>query len=374
MNEFADSVALDTLRYSMVWEDHRMVESGLALRADDTVLAIAGAGDNVLSMLLCGDGPREVVAVDASVAQIALCQLKAAAIEHLDAGELQSLFGFGSQPVMPLYRRLVGRLPAMVCDHWDRHASMLQRGVVFAGRLEQYFRRFCDDHLLPLTGEAAVEALLSAPTLEAQREVFAAAFDTPELERAFREYYGAGSMARRGRDPAQMKYVTEGDVGEHFWTRFRATCIGLHLQDNFYMQAFLAGRYRSLQAGPLWLRPENQLRLRERLHRVRWRCSTLEQELDPDQRSGDFSKAVLSDVFEYMSPDATAAFFARLAHAMQPGARVAYWNLLVPREAPREPIGQRRFRRLDALSDELHAADRAWFYRAFHVEEVTDER
>jgi len=79
------------------------------------------------------------------------------------------------------------------------------------------------------------------------------------------------------------------------------------------------------------------------------------------------SSAALSDVFEYLSDDATAIVAERLARAIRPGGRIAYWNLFVPRDAARATP---RLRSLDALSTKLWAQDRAWFYRAFHVDEV----
>jgi S-adenosylmethionine-diacylglycerol 3-amino-3-carboxypropyl transferase len=53
---------------------------------------------------------------------------------------------------------------------------------------------------------------------------------------------------------------------------------------------------------------------------------------------------------------------------MPNGGRLAFWNLFVPRESP---ISQRdRIRPLPRLSRALARRDRAWFYSAFHVEEV----
>jgi S-adenosylmethionine-diacylglycerol 3-amino-3-carboxypropyl transferase len=81
-----------------------------------------------------------------------------------------------------------------------------------------------------------------------------------------------------------------------------------------------------------------------------------------------FDRANLSDIFEYMSTENATALFQRLADAARPGARLAYWNMMVPRRA--SELLPDRVRRLDALSRRLFLADKAFFYRDFVVDEV----
>jgi S-adenosylmethionine-diacylglycerol 3-amino-3-carboxypropyl transferase len=57
-----------------------------------------------------------------------------------------------------------------------------------------------------------------------------------------------------------------------------------------------------------------------------------------------------------------------LAAAGAKGGRLAYWNMMVPRSRP-ESL-KHMLKPLDALSRALHAKDKAFFYRAFVVEEI----
>ena len=50
------------------------------------------------------------------------------------------------------------------------------------------------------------------------------------------------------------------------------------------------------------------------------------------------------------------------------GARIAYWKMLAPRRRP--DAFADRVRERAAEAEALHARDRAWFYRAFRLEEV----
>jgi S-adenosylmethionine-diacylglycerol 3-amino-3-carboxypropyl transferase len=68
----------------------------------------------------------------------------------------------------------------------------------------------------------------------------------------------------------------------------------------------------------------------------------------------------------------SAEHYHRLLDAIlrvsRPGARLAYWNMLVPRHRP-DTLADRLIP-LPDLAARLHAADRAFFYSAFVIEEV----
>jgi S-adenosylmethionine-diacylglycerol 3-amino-3-carboxypropyl transferase len=57
-----------------------------------------------------------------------------------------------------------------------------------------------------------------------------------------------------------------------------------------------------------------------------------------------------------------------IVRSSRPGARLAYWNMLVPRRRPEAMAA--RLRPLDELAAQLHVRDRAFFYSAFRVEQV----
>ncbi|HEX2121550.1 MAG TPA: DUF3419 domain-containing protein, partial [Thermoanaerobaculia bacterium] len=87
-----------------------------------------------------------------------------------------------------------------------------------------------------------------------------------------------------------------------------------------------------------------------------------------DEVEGRFDGFYLSDIFEYVDPATTAAIYERLLDAANPGARFAYWNLLVPRRVP-EALAS-RVNELRSEAEELFARDLAFFYSAFVLEEV----
>ena len=77
----------------------------------------------------------------------------------------------------------------------------------------------------------------------------------------------------------------------------------------------------------------------------------------------------MSDIFEYMSSAAYENVLKTIVEAGAPHARLVYWNMLVPRTRP-EAMAD-RIRSLSSLATELHAKDKAFFYSALVIEELT---
>ena len=69
-----------------------------------------------------------------------------------------------------------------------------------------------------------------------------------------------------------------------------------------------------------------------------------------------------------MSEDAFSAVYRSIVDAANAGARLVYWNMMVPRRAP--AASALRVRRLAELEQRCKSADKAFFYSDFVVEEV----
>src|SRR6185436_15480173 len=134
------------LRYSTVWEDHLLLERGLAPRAGDDVLVLASAGDNVLNLLL--REPRRIVALDVNPAQSAIVELQIAAISTLGHAEFLELMGFVPGVArLALYERVRERLSDTSRSWWDVRVATIESGIAESGRLERYIAGFREAHL-----------------------------------------------------------------------------------------------------------------------------------------------------------------------------------------------------------------------------------
>ena len=349
------------LRYGQCWEDADVLAEALAVRPGGRVLSIASAGDNALALL--ADDPAEVVAVDLSAAQLAGLALRVAAFRALEHAEVLELVGSrpsGRRPA--LYTRCRPALGAEARRFWDARPDAVAGGVGSAGTFERYLARFRRVALPLAHGRRRVRRLLRGGGSPAERRAW---YDRHWETRRWRALFAVAASRRvlgEARFPGALDQV-EGGVAGRLRRRVREAVTQTDPAQNPYLAWILTGAHG--EALPRYLRPEHFEAIRGRLDRVTLRHGSLADVLAGER--GAFDAFNLSDVFEYLSPAASDGLFALAARAGRPGARLAYWNLLAERRAPRD-VG---LRPLDDLSERLHGRDKAPFYGAFRVDEKT---
>jgi S-adenosylmethionine-diacylglycerol 3-amino-3-carboxypropyl transferase len=362
-DRIADRASFDLVRYANVWEDAEIVRAALRPGPDRRMLSIASAGDNAFALLAAG---AEVMAADLSAAQISLVELKRTALRRLGYEDLLAFLGLrrGEEDRRSVYERLERDLPAQARDFWREHLDDVATGVVHCGKFEAYFQLF-RDWVLPLVHRRkTVLALLEERDAAGRQAFYRGTWDNLRWRLLFRIFFSRFVMGRLGRDPELFRYV-EGAVAERILERVEYVLTVLPVHSNSYVESILTGRFR--QALPLYLRPEVWPDLRRNLDRLTLFEGPI-QEAAHAYRGEGFDGFNLSDIFESMDAETSAAVYGRLVEAARPGARLAYWNMLVPRRlAPTQPG---RVRSLDAEARELFARDLAFFYNAFVLEEV----
>jgi S-adenosylmethionine-diacylglycerol 3-amino-3-carboxypropyl transferase len=359
-----ERAAFDFIRYANAWEDADVLCEALApVARGGRLLSVASAGDNALALLTLD--PAEVVAADVSPAQIACLELRIAALRSLDDEALFAFLGVSpSRERLATCRRLRAALSPRSAEFWDARPAVIAAGVIHAGKFEHYlraFRRF----VLPLVhSRRTIDQLCRARTLAEQHAFYEERWDTWRWRALFRVFFSRWVMGRLGRDPAFFEHVA-GPVGSRILARSRHALTELPVSSNPYLVYIMTGDFQR-DALPRYLRPEHTDAIRGRLDRIRPVHAAVEE-----ADAGRFDGFNLSDIFEYMSPSEHERCFAALLDRANPGARLAYWNMLSPRACP--PAEARRARPLVELAESLHARDRAWFYQRFHVDEVLAE-
>jgi S-adenosylmethionine-diacylglycerol 3-amino-3-carboxypropyl transferase len=351
------------LRYSMCWEDADVLLDALDIAPGDTCVSIASAGDNTLSLLT--RHPARVIAVDANPVQLAALELRIAAYRTLDHAALLELMGSrASTRRSALYAECRSLLTPFARSYWDSRAQAIASGVGGCGKLEAYFRAFRRFVLPVAPGRSAVKALFRAHTREERTHVFDRLWNTGAWRAVFGVFFSKRLLAAFGRERAYFRFA-DSDVAGHLRSRLRHALTELGPRENPYLSWILTGAHDG--ALPHALRPEHFDAIRANLDRVELVCSRVE-DVGNQLNGTRVDRANLSDVFEYLAPDTARSLFTRVASFTRPGARIAYWNMLVPRRGA--DFVPALLRPLAALSRRLHAADKAFFYRDFIVEEV----
>jgi len=353
-------MAADPIRYASVWEDADLLCRALAPVARRArLLSIASAGDNALALLTLD--PSRVVAVDMNPAQLACLELRMAAFAGLKDADLAPFLGVGDDPRRRArYDGLRTRLGPEARAFWDARPAELGLGAIHAGRFER-FLRFFGARVLPVLQPGPWRlALCSLDDPAAQASLYSRRWDHPAWRAFFRVFFSRRVMGAFGRDPAFFSQV-DGAVGERILARTRQALSALPAASNPYLQYIVGGNFTP-SALPLYLRPGARALIRRRLGRLR-----LFQGRIQDAPGGPFSGFNLSDLFEYLPPAGFVDVYAALARAARPGARLAWWNLLLNRSCP---LPAARVRRLAGQARSLHARDKAWFYGSFELDEV----
>ncbi|MFN9349372.1 MAG: DUF3419 family protein [Gemmatimonadota bacterium] len=350
------------LRYAQCWEDADVLAAGLATRPGETVLSIASAGDNSYALLL--DDPARVVAVDLSPAQAAAVEVRRAMYRTLAHDEFLALYGSRpSRARAALYARCRPAMPAEARAWWDANPRLVAGGIGGAGKFERYFRLFRDVALPLVHRRRTVLGLLEPREPAARARWFDGTWNTWRWRALQGLFFSRAVMGRAGRDPEFFAFA-EGDIGAHLRRRIRHALVNGDPAANPYVHWILTGTHGA--ALPRALRAEHFDTIRARVDRLELRVGAMEDVLPTI--GAPVARVNASDIFEYMSPAGFAAALDLLLAHMPAGGRLAYWNLLAPRQGSR--VRPARLRRLDALSDALFARDRAFFYSAFSVDEV----
>lgn len=369
-SEIETRAQFSQIRYGQCWEDADILLQGLAIQPGDTCISIASAGDNTLALLT--QSPERVIALDLSLAQLACLELRVAAYRCLSHPELLDLIGSPTPSPEPmtrqtLYQRCRSQLSPGVKDFWDNHPQDIDRGIGNSGKFERYFEIF-RRYILPLVhGKKTIDQLLQGGTLEQRQSFYDRVWNSRRWRWMFRLFFSRRVMGNLGRDPSFFQYVQD-NVAERIFERTEYALTQLNPADNPYLQWILTGHHTT--ALPYALRPEHFDTIRANLDRLEWHCCSVESFLNelPD---GTIDRYNLSDMFEYMSLSSYHQLLGQLIQKGRKGGRLVYWNLLVPRHCSLECSSQ--IQPLSALAHDLYVQDKAFFYSAFHVEEIQGE-
>lgn len=351
------------LAYAQCWEDADVLLEALAPRPGERCLSIASAGDNTLALL--ARAPERVVALDCNPAQIASLELRVAAYRVLAHAEMLELLGsLPSRRRAALYRLCRAQLGPGARAFWDARPDCIEQGFGAAGRLERYLAVFRTRVLPAIHSRSRIERLLGGGS-RAERETFYdREWDSRAWRGVFRIFFSRAVMGLAGRARSHFRYA-EHSISAQLLERLRYACTVLDPAHNPYLHWILTGRHGA--ALPFALRAENFERIRANLDRLEWHCLRLESFL-ACARAASFDCYNLSDAFEYMDAAHYEATLRDLLDAARPGARLAYWNLLVARSRP-AALAHRLAPRM-ARAARLHARDKTFFYRGFVLEEV----
>jgi S-adenosylmethionine-diacylglycerol 3-amino-3-carboxypropyl transferase len=297
-------------------------------------------------------------------AQLFLIELKMCGLQTLD---YHDFVGFiGAIPCLrrnQLYLFLRPSLSDGARRYWDAYQEAIQGGIIHCGKFEKYFAHF-RRFILPLVhSQEKVQEILSLGSLNEQRTFYDQVWNNRKWRWLFRIFFGRFLLGHLGRDSAYFTHVELPSIAGELLQRIRRGMVEVPINDNYFIEYILTGRFRDLDRAHPYLREANFYRLKKSLASVRLVEAPLRQFLNT-LPPGSISKFNLSDIFEYMPSSAFESALREILRACRAEAGLVFWTLFVPRFVP--PLVRDRFNANNALSKELFVRDRTFFYGNFH--------
>ena len=354
----------ERISYAQVWEDPEVLLRALKVVPGERVLSICSAGDNAFALAAAG---AHVTAIDLSKPQLALAELKLAAAVQFDIDRFRSFLGLdGVGQRVHLYHELRPQLSDSTRAWWDAHELEIRTGLLNCGRFERYLESFRTRALPVVHRRKTIDALLEPKSLAEQRSFYEQHWDTRRWRGLFRLFFSQFVMSRMGRSPAQFAHV-QGPVSAEFLRRAAHVLTDIDIQTNPFVQWIMRGHYPDLEAAHPYLSERGHKALRAAASRIEFVHADLIGHL-ADQPKGTYQAFNLSNVPEYLGEAEHEALLCAVVGASAPGARLAYWNLLVPRHRPESM--KDRLDRHTAEAGMLLDGDRAFVYGGFQLETV----
>jgi len=365
-----ETIDKNIIRYSQCWEDADTLVEHLSVDKTQTVLSIASAGDNTLSLL--AQGPKALIAVDLSSAQLSLLELKAQCFKSLSYPEMLYFLGVkeycqGAKDRLSIYGRMRMALSQRARQFFDLHSQLIKNGIISQGKLERYFTIF-RRHVLPLVKSKAVVAELLEPKARNQRqEFYRRKWGTLLYDLLFQIFFSRLSMGLLGREQCFFAYA-KGGLSHSLLQASKTALIEQEPANNPYLCWILTGDHGRVL--PHYLRPENFEAIKANLPALVLKQGRLDEILQAEPE-GSIDSFNLSDVFEYLSPDSTSTLAKLIVKASKLGGRMVYWNMLVDRKTAH--YCPNYLETEEDYSTSLAARTKTFFYKRLLVERVCNK-
>ncbi|HEU4719193.1 MAG TPA: DUF3419 family protein, partial [Bacteroidia bacterium] len=258
------------------------------------------------------------------------------------------------------YDSLRALLSPQAAAWWDAHFPLIARGVITQGKFENYFRYFRTRMLPLIHSKKDVAGLFREKEKGGQEIFYRTTWNTWRWRMFFRIFFSRYVMGKYGRDPEFMREVNVS-VSDYIFSKAENELRSDAAQENLFLKNIMTGNFGARL--PFYARKENFENIRNAMDRFHVFRGYAE---DACRTFGKFSAFNLSNIFEYLSPQVTREVAEGLVRNTVPGARFAYWNLMVPRKLSQACPGTLEYR--EEISDRLTERDMGFFYLHFNLD------
>lgn len=306
-------------------EDPRSEMKVLDIQANDQILSLASAGEVPLAFLALKENIR-MKAVDISESQIKLCRLKIATAVQLEFPLNGQFLGYakldGTKRHEIYQQKIRSHLSKEDASFWDENIQFIEKGVINAGRFEQYIRKLRFIAGL-MVGRKNLQKLIECQTLDEQLQVFSDRIATRKsLQLLFKIAFHPSVYRKRGLQEQALIHA-EKTTGDRFFSRFRDFCTSSLASQNYFLQYFLTGSCIKTEAFPEYLLPENKIRLISNLGQFELETKSIQNAIR-EKGEGYFNKIHLSNIGDWLDEHQFQELKTLMANHFNSDARICY--------------------------------------------------
>lgn len=286
----------------------------LDLKAKDSVLCIASAGEIPLELLLNAPKSVRIDAVDISKPQLFLSNLKlqsALRLEPLDAVRFLGFLPTDKESRNRCFKEIKSNLTDREITFWSAHPEIFDRGPIFLGRYETYINYFAPLGRWLLGGKKKICGLFSMSDVTEQKKYFEQELRSGLLKKLFRLMFSSKLYTNRGIAEQGLQHREKKDAGLQFYNQFKSFCTNTPARKNWILQFVLIGRVLFAEALPDYLSVQGMQKLSEEHHRLQFYHESYTDRLKRAPNK-TYNKFALSNVTDWLSD----AAFAELVKVM----------------------------------------------------------
>jgi len=346
---------LETINYSSCNEDSLSELRTLNITKKDRILCITGSGARPLDLLI--EEPSEIISIDFNPCQNFLLELKMAGIQHLDYDQFIEFLGIrSSQQRLHFYKFIAQSLSRKARDFWDAHSNLIEKGVIYQGRWERYFRRL--SWLVSLVRPKLLDELFNCHTLQEQafawkkwdNHVWQVFLKCISSRMIWKYFFG---------DPGFYYYVpVEFSIYQYLKERFSGAAHTIFFRKSPFATLLFKGKFTEEEL-PLHLQERHYLTLRRGLPRIKVVTQSLLDFLEHSEKNS-FDKFSLSDFSSYTSNKEYERIWDGIIKTASDRAVLCERQFLVKREPPTKYSSF--LQRNSEMEFELRQTDNSIFY------------
>jgi len=348
---------LTRINYSSVNEDSASELTALQLGSNDRCLCITGSGARPLDLLTQPLG--EIVSMDMNPCQNYLLELKIAAIRSLSYDGFCAFIGLTpSANRLTLYLQFCKLLTSDARHYWDRHQRSIEKGILYQGSWERYFKILAT--YLSLTRESLLLRLFSSESVHEQAEIWDSQWNNVHWRTFLRLVSSRWCWKYILQDPGFYRYVEKDfSIADYIAARLNVNAHTIHFQKSPFTNILFLGKLHPNSDLPNHLQENHYQQLQKNIDRLSIISAPLGT-LSDQKGIGCFHAFSISDVSSYTDQDAYEQIWRAMNAVSENGARICERQFLVKRDIP--DICVKLFTRDVVLESQLTERDSSIFY------------